>query len=79
MQSFRTKLQIEDPKEKMRFVKEKIDEYKDEIDIYRLASELVIDDIVEPSKLRETLSERLNVYSTKQISLPARKHTVYPV
>ncbi len=66
--------QIEDPKERMQFVKEKIEEYKDEIDIYKLASELVIDDIIEPSRLRATLSERLKLYSTKQISLPARKH-----
>ncbi|MFY3793508.1 acyl-CoA carboxylase subunit beta [Ureibacillus sp. MALMAid1270] len=71
--------QIEDLKKRMQFVKEKIDEYKEEIDIYKLASELVIDDIIEPSKLRDTLSERLKMYSTKQIPIPTRKHPVYPV
>lgn len=70
---------ITDPKERMKFVKEKIEEYKDEIDIYKLASEMVIDEIVEPSMLRRTLSQRFSYYSTKQISLPSRKHPVNPV
>lgn len=70
---------ISDSKERMNFVKEKIEEYKDEIDIYKLASELVIDEIVAPNKLRYTLCERLKYYSSKQISLPSRKHPVYPV
>lgn len=71
--------EIVDPRERMNFVKEKIDEYKEEIDIYKLASQLVIDDIISPSELRITLSTRLLHYSSKQISLPYRKHPVYPV
>lgn len=70
---------ITDPKERVQFVKEKIDEYKQEIDLYRLASEMVIDDIVEPSKLRATLVGRLHAYKSKQITIPYRKHPVYPV
>lgn len=71
--------EIKDVKERMKFVKEKIDEYKEEIDIYKLASEMVIDDIIAPSELRETLTDRLHYYSSKQITLPYRKHPVFPV
>lgn len=70
---------IEDPRERMAFVKNKIEEYKQEIDVYRLASELVIDEIVAPNDLRETLIKRFNVYRTKHVSLPYRKHPVFPV
>ena len=70
---------IEDPKERAIFVKEKIDEYKHEIDIYKLASDLIIDDIVLPGDLRNVLIHRLTYFSTKQIQLPSRKHPVNPV
>ncbi|MER1989427.1 MAG: acyl-CoA carboxylase subunit beta [Solibacillus isronensis] len=70
---------IEDPKERMQFVKQKIEEYKEEIDLYKLASEMVIDDIVAPNQLRHTLIQRFNYYNSKQIVLPYRKHPVYPV
>src|SRR5690625_182555 len=35
------------------FIKQKQDEYEEEIDVYRLASELVIDEIINPDRLRE--------------------------
>lgn len=70
---------IEDPKERLQFVKQKIEEYKEEIDLYKLASEMVVDEIVAPNQLRQTLIQRLNYYNSKQIVLPYRKHPVYPV
>ena len=70
---------IEDPKERLQFVLQKHKEYKEEIDIYKLASELIIDEIVAPSNLREVLAMRYLTYSTKHISQPPRKHPVYPV
>lgn len=70
---------IEDPKERVQFVKQKIEAYKKEIDLFKLASELVIDEIVAPNQLRKTLIRRFNYYNSKQISLPYRKHPVYPV
>ncbi|MBM7608258.1 acetyl-CoA carboxylase carboxyltransferase component [Lysinibacillus composti] len=71
--------QIENPKERIKFVKEKIEEYKKEIDLYKLASEQVIDEIVAPTNLRDTLSKRFCYYASKEISLPSRKHPVFPV
>ncbi len=70
---------IEDPKERMAFVMEKHKEYKEEIDIYKMASELIIDEIVSPSNLRNVLGERFRFYETKEIQQPPRKHPVYPV
>lgn len=70
---------IEDPKERLAFVQEKQQEYKEEIDIYKLASELIIDEIVAPSSLRGVLADRFRFYSTKDIAQPPRKHPVYPV
>ena len=61
------------------FIKQKQEEYKEDIDIYRLASEMVIDDIVQPNDLRDALKNRLNAYKTKNLTFTERKHGVYPV
>lgn len=61
------------------FIAEKREEYREDIDIYRLASELIIDDVVEPNRLREELASRLEVYMSKYLVFTERKHGVYPV
>lgn len=65
--------------ERPAFIKEKHEEYRKEIDIYHLASELVIDDIIQPNKLREELIMRYKMYETKNMTFTERKHGVYPV
>lgn len=70
---------IEDPKERRAFMLEKQAEYRKEIDVYALASELIIDDIVEPSALRDELCMRLEQFETKEMQQLPRKHPVYPV
>ncbi len=70
---------IEDPEERRTFVHEKQDEYKEHIDIYRLASELIVDEITEPADLRKTLIDRFHLYETKDVVFSTRKHPVYPV
>lgn len=65
--------------ERAAFIKEKHDEYREDIDIYRLASEMVIDAIVEPNKLREDLITRYTSYQSKNVQFTERKHGVYPV
>nr|WP_282033506.1 acyl-CoA carboxylase subunit beta [Metabacillus indicus] len=71
--------EIEDPKERMKFVLEKQQEYKENIDIYKLASEMIVDDIVSADNLREELISRFSLYETKAIPFGERKHPVYPV
>ncbi|MBM7586728.1 acetyl-CoA carboxylase carboxyltransferase component [Bacillus pakistanensis] len=70
---------IEEPKERIAYVQEKQKEYKEHIDIYKLASELIIDEIAAPNKLRSVLIDRFELYSTKDIEFSNRKHPVYPV
>lgn len=70
---------IADPKERIAFIKEKQQEYKKEIDVYKMASELIIDEVVAPHNLRSVLAERFSYYETKQITNSSRKHPVYPV
>jgi len=66
-------------KEKQTFITEKQAEYRKDIDIYRLASEMVIDTIVEPNQLREELIQRFSIYASKNITFTERKHSIYPV
>lgn len=65
--------------ERPAFIKEKQDEYKDNIDIYRMASEMVVDAVIDPEHLREELSSRFSLYETKNVTFTERKHGVYPV
>lgn len=65
--------------ERAAFIAEKREEYRQDIDIYRLASDLIIDDIVEPNRLREELATRLEFYMSKYLVFSERKHGVYPV
>ena len=65
--------------ERPAFIQEKHKEYQENIDIYRLASEMVIDDIVEPDNLRKALELRLDAYQSKNLHFTERKHGVYPV
>jgi len=61
------------------FVREKRAEYQKDIDIYRLASEMLVDDVVPPSDLREELIKRLAYAESKAERFPARRNGVYPV
>ncbi len=59
--------------------KELEDEYRDDVDLYKLASNLIVDDIVEPENLRETLIARYRAYATRVQPRTDRKHGVVPV
>lgn len=61
------------------FIQEKRREYQEDIDVYRLASELIIDDVVPADRLRAELVERFALYSSKYQVFSERKHAVYPV
>src|SRR6266550_3234458 len=47
------------------FVQQKRYEYRQDIDIYRLASELIVDAIVDPDELRSELIARLGMTATR--------------
>ncbi|MGH8881008.1 MAG: carboxyl transferase domain-containing protein, partial [Stackebrandtia sp.] len=70
---------IADETAREEFVAAKRREYEDDIDIVRLASELVIDGIVEPEELRDELIARYAAAQAKDRSFSRRRHGVTPV
>jgi methylmalonyl-CoA decarboxylase subunit alpha len=65
--------------ERAAFIEQKREEYKEDIDIYNLASEMVIDGIIPANSLRKELVNRFEAYSSKYLIFSERKHPVYPV
>jgi acetyl-CoA carboxylase carboxyltransferase component len=55
------------------------DEYRQDVDLAKLASELVIDDVIAPSELRGQIAARFARYARKDEPRPLRKHLVPPV
>jgi acetyl-CoA carboxylase carboxyltransferase component len=55
------------------------DAYRSDIDIMKLAAELVVDAVVPGDRLREEIRMRLERYSTKRIARPTKKRSVTPV
>ncbi len=70
---------IEDESERARYVQEKREEYETDIDVVRLASELVVDGIVEPEDLRDELIRRFAAYRDKDRAFSRRRHGITPV
>jgi acetyl-CoA carboxylase carboxyltransferase component len=67
----------EDQREARR--KELEDEYREDVDLYKLASNLIVDDVVEPEELREALIKRFRAYASRVSARVERKHGVFPV
>jgi propionyl-CoA carboxylase beta subunit len=69
---------IEDPAERERFVAEKRREYAEDIDILHLASELVVDAVVQPDDLRGELIRRFAYAEGRDRSFAERRNPVTP-
>jgi acetyl-CoA carboxylase carboxyltransferase component len=69
---------IEDEGEREAFVAAKRDEYAADIDILHLASELVVDAVVEPADLRAELIRRFEVAAGKNRDFAERRNPVTP-
>jgi acetyl-CoA carboxylase carboxyltransferase component len=70
---------IEDPDERAAFVTERRREYEEDIDLVHLASENVVDAVVQPDDLRAELIKRLGQMGAKDRTFSARRHGVPPV
>ncbi len=55
------------------------DEYREDVDLYKLAANLIVDDVIEPADLRANLIARYRAYATRKSARPDRKHGVPPV
>jgi acetyl-CoA carboxylase carboxyltransferase component len=70
---------IEDPGERQRFIDAKRAEYEEDIDIVHLASENVVDAVVQPDDLRADLVRRMDLAARKDRHFSERRHGVPPV
>src|SRR5215472_4059232 len=65
--------------ERAAYVAQKRDEFAHDVDVYKLASEMLVDGIVAGSELRQELVRRLAYAESKQVEFPARRNPVVPV
>jgi methylmalonyl-CoA decarboxylase subunit alpha len=70
---------IEEPAERAKFVAEKRAEYEQDIDLLHLASENVVDAVVQPDELRAELARRIALAGAKDRAFSDRRHGVPPV
>jgi acetyl-CoA carboxylase carboxyltransferase component len=70
---------IDDPDERAAFVEEQRKLYEEDVDLYRLASELIIDAVVDFGDLRDELVRRLALATGKDRTFSDRRHGVPPV
>src|SRR5213079_3772365 len=69
---------IEDSEERAAFVEKLRAEYAEEIDILHLASELVIDAVVQTEDLRAAVARRFELTAGKSREWPAKRNAVTP-
>jgi acetyl-CoA carboxylase carboxyltransferase component len=70
---------FEDEAERAAFVAARRREYEEDVDLLRLASDLVIDAVVQPGDLRRELVARLTLASGRRRVHSDRRHGVPPV
>jgi methylmalonyl-CoA decarboxylase subunit alpha len=70
---------IEDEDERAKKRAELMDEYAEGVDLLHLASELVIDAVIQPQDLRTELIRRFARYAGKHREWPSKRHGVTPV
>jgi methylmalonyl-CoA decarboxylase subunit alpha len=70
---------IEDEPERARRTEQLRTEYAEDIDILHLASELVVDAVIEPAELRDELVRRFAHAESKRREWPAKHNPVTPV
>jgi len=70
---------IDDADERAAFVAARREEYEADIDLVRLAGELVVDAVVEPAHLRDELVRRFAAARGKDRTFSRRRHGVSPV
>jgi methylmalonyl-CoA decarboxylase subunit alpha len=64
--------------ERAGFIKKLQDEYREDIDIYRLADELIVDAVVAPADLRAELVLRFAAYASRVRDDAPRHHGSFP-
>ena len=73
------KIQEKPEAERPAFVEKLREDYRADIDILRLASELVVDAVVPGARLREELIARFAFYAERFVPPAARKSAIVPM
>lgn len=76
---FFNKIQELPEDEREAFIAERQTEFSEDVDLLRLASEIVVDAVVQPSDLRRELVARLAYAARKDRSFSGRRHGIPPV
>lgn len=71
--------EMEDLDERRRFVMEKQAEYEQDIDIFQVASDNSVEEVVLADALRDELIARFTLYSSRPVDTYPRRNGVYPV
>lgn len=73
------KIQEKPEAERAAYVQQLREEYRRDVDLYKLAGELVVDEVVPGERLRAELVQRLALYSQRLRPREQKKHGVLPV
>jgi acetyl-CoA carboxylase carboxyltransferase component len=71
--------EIEDDAERAAFVDARRAEYEEDVDLLRLASEMIVDAVIEPEALRAELIARFARAANKARPRAEKRHAVFPV
>jgi acetyl-CoA carboxylase carboxyltransferase component len=69
---------IEDDAEREEFIRSKREEYSADIDILHLASELVVDAVIEPDSLRAELIRRFGYAEGRSRDFSSKRNPITP-
>ena len=73
------KIQEKPEAERQAYVQKLRDEYRADVDLMKLASELIVDEIIPGANLRAELTARLKMYGDAYECPERKKHSVLPV
>ncbi|SES86927.1 acyl-CoA carboxylase subunit beta [Stigmatella erecta] len=73
------KIQEKPEAERAAYVQQLRDEYRADVDIAKLASELVVDEVIPGERLRQELDRRFELYARSNAPRQEKKHGVHPV
>jgi len=76
---FFNKIQEKPEAERAAYVQALRDEYRADVDLLKLASELIVDEVVPGDELRDQLERRLEAYARRFQPRSVKKHGVLPV
>ncbi|MGZ3479018.1 MAG: acyl-CoA carboxylase subunit beta, partial [Myxococcaceae bacterium] len=76
---FFNKIQEKPEAERPAYVQALRDEYRADVDLMKLASELIVDEVVPGDELRDQLERRFEAYARRFLPRSVKKHGVLPV